>query len=538
MKKNALTNAVIAGIAGVAGIASVANAVNLNPDGLGEVLVYPYYTVNGGNQTLLSVVNTTDLGKAVKVRFLEGRNSREVLDFNLYLSPFDVWTAAVFQLTDTGPGNLVTLDNSCTAPAIKTNTTLPQLANGNRYKPFVNFQFNTPNADSGPKTLDRTREGHFEMIEMGVVDNVGSDLNPTEFSLDAITHGASGVPDDCLQVQRAWVAGNANEYWISDEEIDILPPTGGLFGAASIVDTLNGTMLTYNADAVDGFSDVSQHTEPGSLLPNLASARTNSANNEATALVFDDGTLVTATYPLSSVGIDFNQTGSAIDAVSAVFANDAIFNEFTTTESLGAESEWVITFPTKNQYVDRPGTIAIDPFPNVFPRTGTQGTSPVDIELRVFNREEGPAAQFCDDPNNDACLPFSPRPPEQIGDTPQLLWETNVLTFNQGTVTGGSTIFGSRLTANVEANDIGVTEGWLRLGLYNATGAGSLDTHISRQSVVAPTGSIVGNFFGLPVTGYWALSVTNTAVTPGVLSNYSGLFRHRGSRSYGLAVTP
>ena len=108
MKKNALTNAVIAGIAGVAGIASVANAVNLNPDGLGQVLIYPYYTVNGGNSTLVSIVNTTEFGKAVKVRFVEGYNSREVLDFNLYLSPYDVWTGAVFSLTDTGPANLTT----------------------------------------------------------------------------------------------------------------------------------------------------------------------------------------------------------------------------------------------------------------------------------------------------------------------------------------------------------------------------------------------------------------------------------------------
>ena len=45
--------------------------------------------------TLLSVVNSTASAKAVKVRFLEGRNSREVLDFNLYLSAKDVWGAAL-----------------------------------------------------------------------------------------------------------------------------------------------------------------------------------------------------------------------------------------------------------------------------------------------------------------------------------------------------------------------------------------------------------------------------------------------------------
>ena len=83
MNRKNLTAAVLAGLAGVAGIAGTAQAVNLNPDGLGQVLIYPYYTANDGNQTILSVVNTTDQAKAVKVRFLEGFNSREVLDFNL-----------------------------------------------------------------------------------------------------------------------------------------------------------------------------------------------------------------------------------------------------------------------------------------------------------------------------------------------------------------------------------------------------------------------------------------------------------------------
>lgn len=79
MKRNNLTTAVVAGIAGVAGIASVSNAVNLNSDGVGQVLVYPYYTVNNGLNTLISVVNTSDRTKAVKVRFLEGKTLASVL---------------------------------------------------------------------------------------------------------------------------------------------------------------------------------------------------------------------------------------------------------------------------------------------------------------------------------------------------------------------------------------------------------------------------------------------------------------------------
>ena len=87
------------------GLAGAAEAVMVNPNGLGQVLIYPYYTVRNGYNlggvsaapfnTLLSIVNTTNSTKAVKVRFREGKASAEVLDFNVFLSPYDMWTAAV-----------------------------------------------------------------------------------------------------------------------------------------------------------------------------------------------------------------------------------------------------------------------------------------------------------------------------------------------------------------------------------------------------------------------------------------------------------
>jgi hypothetical protein len=91
--RKALTTAVLAGL----GVAGAAQAAYQNPSGLGQALIYPYYTVqsSGGNayNTYVSVVNTTDRVKVVKVRFREGKNSREVLDFNLYLSPNDMLPA-------------------------------------------------------------------------------------------------------------------------------------------------------------------------------------------------------------------------------------------------------------------------------------------------------------------------------------------------------------------------------------------------------------------------------------------------------------
>ncbi|MEJ2612594.1 MAG: hypothetical protein P8179_21675, partial [Candidatus Thiodiazotropha sp.] len=53
-------------------------AVNLSQNGIGQVLLYPYYNVNEGNSTFISVTNTTNRVKAVKVRFREAVGGESV----------------------------------------------------------------------------------------------------------------------------------------------------------------------------------------------------------------------------------------------------------------------------------------------------------------------------------------------------------------------------------------------------------------------------------------------------------------------------
>src|SRR5262249_32490956 len=79
-----------------------AAGVPLNRGGVGQVLIYPYYTVNKRQDTLLSIANAGDTGKIVDVEFLESYNARSVLGFQVFLSPHDVWTAAITQTTDDG----------------------------------------------------------------------------------------------------------------------------------------------------------------------------------------------------------------------------------------------------------------------------------------------------------------------------------------------------------------------------------------------------------------------------------------------------
>jgi hypothetical protein len=541
MKKSSLTTAVVAGIAGVAGLVNVSNALNVNPDGLGQVLIYPYYTVNAGNSTLLSVVNTTDDVKAVKVRFLEGRNSQEVLDFNLYLSPFDVWTGAVIDKGNgAGPAFLVTSDRTCTVPAIP--------AAG---EPFKNFEYADNNDDGGPYHIERTREGHVEMIEMGRVVNNGDILstapapttgstsaidrqaNPAPFTTAALATAAihsqtTGIPANCALLRNAWGVGG---QWTSNANLDIDTPNGGLFGAGAIIDTANGTNLSYNADAIEGFfvseSFANLHANPGTVDPTLADAQ-SSDGGEATAIVFDNGQLFQFTFIGPFAGRD---------AVSAVFMHNEIYNEYNTSTGIDADSEWVITFPTKRLHVEE---ILFDKLPFTSDYLGD--APPYDdligacepIDVAFYNREERVPGNIPTD------LIFSPPPPNVDAPGLNLCYEAQVVTFNQegvGEVLLGdnaSAILGSYYARNLNLCQVynndgtcsgGVfTEGWLRMTLGDPA-ANFLANALVSTDPLAPNILV-----GLPATGFWAANYVNSAAQPGLLANYSGLHKHRGDR--------
>jgi hypothetical protein len=523
MKSSALSRSILWAFAATLTLPSDSQAVHLSPVGVGSVLIYPYYTVNAGNQTVFTVVNQTDAGKAVRLRFREARNARTVLEFNLYLSPFDVWTGSVFSLAETGtgnPANLTTSDNSCTVPRLKGNPGLPTLANGQRYVPFYNFNFTGANADAGPRTLSRTREGYFEMIEMGEV------INNKNLSLAYITHGASGVPENCIAIERAWwPAGSASSfvtYWTGNALIDMAPPQGGLFGSASIVDALDGTMLGYDADAIEAFSDIPQHHSPVQTLPTLANARTTAST--AVAQVFSGNALVTSTYPLSQ----------AIDAVSAVLARDDVFNQFVSSAESGAASEWVLTFPTKFAYTDPAivGAAATAPFTRTFALgSGAADTAVADVDVKfvILNREEGGGPAPCPDPQNPECLPFPVPIAPYLLPNPKLHWATNVLSFNQPRVAGmGSAVLGSGLGNNIQASMVDVYDGWMTLRLYypDWVPPGNL---VGMQSMRPDQNG--GRWAGIPTVGFWAES-RQVSQTGGAISKYANASRIRSRNLY------
>ena len=155
-KKNKVAISVVTGILGLAGVMTSAQAVHVNQDGTGQVLLFPYYNANDGYVTNVNLVNSTDQTKAVKIRFREGKSSNDVLDFNIYMSPEDIWTGSV-KAGDDGKGNMVgtlsTSDRTCTLPA------LASCADG---KCQAEVPFTGHNLYKGVTAAD-TREGYIEV---------------------------------------------------------------------------------------------------------------------------------------------------------------------------------------------------------------------------------------------------------------------------------------------------------------------------------------------------------------------------------------
>jgi hypothetical protein len=187
-------------------------------------------------------------------------------------------------------------------------------------------------------------------------------------------------------------------------------------------------------------------------------------------------------------------------------------------------TEWVVLFPTKRFYVDKPNlylanTTSWKPFDVLF-TSANGGSSCSPVGLQFWNREEQTTTTGVD---------FSPAP---TAAGTALCWEAQVVTFDQGTPP--STVLGSKLTANVDLTSVGFETGWMRIDLRNDS-TGSADPN--HELPVAPTSSgtttataATNLFLGLPATGFSVIEYVNGNVG-GALANYTGLYRHKFNRT-------
>jgi hypothetical protein len=505
-KRKALMSAVL----GTLGAAGTAEAVYVNPNGTGQVLYYPYYTVQsaGGNayNTLLSVTNTTTAVKVIKVRFREGKNSREVLDFNLYLSPNDMWTAGIIPSTTASDSaaRIVTADVSCTNPPIPAGGV-----------DFRNFQYT---GDGLGGSLERTREGYFEMLEMGVMD-------PTTSPGSEAVHGQNPF--------SAPTCVGLTGPSLPNVSAAVTAPTGGLMGTGTLINVNSGRDTMYKAVALDQWRTLPIYQDLGNDIPKVDSAF------PAVSTVLANGSVYNSSWSISA---DLRvQPGAR--AVSATLMHTDVMNEFILDNASRSNTDWVITFPTRHLFVlgnvTNPVTsTATTPFTNILTTSGAcEG-----FTFTFFNREE--STVFAND--------FSPFQTAQGG---ALCWESTVLSIRNGAThspTGSATslVLGSTNAAAVNIQTSSFQNGWGRLHFdgSNASNVGLVSDITSmtfRNSPFAnPVGSATPNGFvgaqtfrGLPVMGFMIRTFENGNLTCGTATcqgNYGGSVEH----SYRSVITP
>lgn len=419
-----------------------AQAVNLATDGIGEVAIAPFYTVRDGWSTLINLTNTQNVPVAVKVRFHEAHNSRDVLDFTVLMSAFDVFTGIV---TADAAGNPVFRSTDAPNQAGNRTCTIPtalNIPNASGDLPSVSlssagYRASATDNDMGVQTSDRLKEGYIEFIVMGYAGTVdgtfGNDevamfnAPATTTSLDAwdgdTTNGIQvlnvaraiedhvcdgnldtafsrqsgqlgdpqilwtsrqfGEPINALKfnfrlinIDRGVEAGNSATTWANFHN-----PAGAadaaIFPVANQVCDIWRGIERHNADvggwgaqrtaAIDwvpggaaGAGFVSVYGGASNSCSNLIAEQQRQAFLEPTlndafpvvANAWDDqlNAAVNAAPYYASMAPGAPLRGA--DAISATIQRQFIVNEWADNTAAGVTTDWVVTQPTKQYYVD------------------------------------------------------------------------------------------------------------------------------------------------------------------------------------------
>ena len=463
-------------------------AMRLSTNGMGQVLLFPYYTVQGGQSTLVTLVNTTDRAKVLDVRFNEALNGSMALGARVYLGPHDTWVAAVFASGINGVANLITDDRSCVRYVDDQTSGLP---NGHVYHRFQ-ARYST---DGGPTTVNRTREGSLDVVELAQIER-GS-------TLEAALTSASGQPD-CT------AAANHDLMSMMDA------PGGGVYGAFAIVDAAQGTVMAGQPTAVDGFSTEPVLFQNGhSEVLDRGDTSTDPSEQYTEALVPVENRVMSIRYR------------RPIDALTALLMTDTLYGDFMKDPSAGADTDWVIAAPTKRFYAGNlptgiPGMeTATPPWRYRFSEHGL-GYSCMPYDLALHDREQRTIQVF----------------PELVGTPPpnhrylyNLCFAVDVLRFNARgndmlpdevpSAPSGPNPVSPALASRISAPAASIDDAVVKFGVARLSLATGDDPARLRVGPGTPT------LRGLPVIGFEATKYVSGAIG-GVLANYTYAVPLRG----------
>ena len=224
---------VISTVAAAVVATSAFAAVTVNQDGKGEYLNFPaYYATTDGWSTNLRVVNTNTTHAVVaKVVIREYATSQELLDFPIYLSPGDVWTADIVNNGSASSVKITSTDDSGPKPGQGLDQAL------------------FDKGPKGPGAGNNISYGYVEVLTLGKMS--AADIAAT----DAAVTWSEYTPLPKATIKAAFE--NTANTW--------LPTESEVFGQQTITATTAGAerSMTLMATALD-------ITMPGAMLWELA----------------------------------------------------------------------------------------------------------------------------------------------------------------------------------------------------------------------------------------------------------------------------
>lgn len=499
MKKNVFALSVAVALAGLAGAANAqevpflegntitasdAASFVVNPDGIGHIQLVPYYSTQGSRNTLLNIINTdSDEGKVVKVRFRGARNSDDVFDFYVFLSPGDVWRARVYRDGETT--KLESADNSCTWP-------LNFAANGGS-------AFQTSRVFKNLET--EVREGYIEILTAAdIPKNTDKDsLYKAIKHVNGVAPCTEAVIEASMQPlttpPAALAAGFAN-------------PSTGLIAQWAISDvetkaTTSGVATSLLAVQADGktpaLGNIVVAPQTNDPAPATWSAPAGAAIGTADPLfTFDNRDTSYFDYPdLSTPYLGAIAPTLQANKVSSALAVTEVINEFATVDA-DLQTDWVFSLPTRRYGVtiDYTGGATGGPIARINAANeyfggltqaalDTSGTAPaivINVATKLFDDEENTAS---------SSAIISPGTPVRSS----IRGEVNVFSFNKAPEDSllGAVIAAQNMKTTIGSNV--VKSGWATVGL-------------TEQGTVT-----AGNNTGLPVIGYATVGSAGNAMS-------------------------
>jgi hypothetical protein len=406
-----------------AGYVNVANAQTVASSAVGDLALVPYYTVNGNWITGIHIVNTSDKTQVVKFRFRRAVDSLDALDFNIVMSPKDVYAGF---LSDDAEGNISWSANDTTC-------TVPGLTDGKLTMP--------------PIYRDGAETGYVEIIGMGSPAD-------EDMPIAVAAKHVDGTPRDCAAVRSNFFSAGtstsspgvndpATTWQAASANTAVAAAQTAFNGINSYTDSSDALKVSYfirDNDSGVEFGDNAVHLQGFLSQPSITNQQFGWLSGDLDGFDFPN---LDGTTPSTKAGYVPQVNRFELLRDPSVLGVGQLMNEWTANSANGAALSWVVTMPGQYTMMDTPQfVLALQDAEDGADSSDITCTRaedcdnrdlPVKATLSAYDREEGEP-----DPAEEDLTVSPALPGERTVTT--LDKEVNVLTFGGNNVLGVSDI--------------------------------------------------------------------------------------------------